>query len=204
MRSWMVTTRRKGPQAGPVFRRLCTRSTPARFASRGRNCCLPSTQAERRRARTGTVTLSTRSRQGRLRASETSRLTNAVMRTSGRSDKSVGINSRAYVSGPLDSPGTRKTRFRPTCMSSLYRTTDSSPDSPPKSKTLDESDLRIERTRGDVSARQTAGSPPAADSRPDRDSVPRERHVRDGHKGLRGEGSNGGTTSQDTPAPKKK
>ena len=34
MRSWIVTTRRKRPQTGAVLARLCSRSTPARRASR--------------------------------------------------------------------------------------------------------------------------------------------------------------------------
>ena len=58
------------------------------------------------RARTGTVTVGTRSPHGPP-VSAASRLTKAVRRTSGRSCTSAGISSRAYVSIPPVSPGTR-------------------------------------------------------------------------------------------------
>src|SRR5262245_21901047 len=89
-------------------------------------------------------------------------------------------------------------RLRPTCTSAP-----SSPDSPPKPKALDESDLRIDGVRRDAPARQRTGTPPAADSRTDCDRVPRKSAVCQRHERLRGEGPDRGAASQDAPAAKK-
>ena len=107
----MVVTRAKEPRLGAVLARLWTRSARASRASVGSRSCPPWTHDACLRPKTGTEIVGTSPPQ--VGSFDASRLTNAVSRTS--RFRSSFVSSRAYVSRPLISRGTRKIRFRPTC-----------------------------------------------------------------------------------------
>ena len=102
-------TRTKRPAKGAVEARLCRTSTPAAARDRGSWRCSPSTQPAgcgrppaRPVARDHPMA---RPRQRRLAVDEGDQLQRPGRRAS------AGISSRAYISMPPVSPGTRKTRL---------------------------------------------------------------------------------------------
>src|SRR5271165_3298302 len=99
---------------------LWSTSTPLRAARTGSSVCSPRTHCTRSRACTGTVTAGRSSPQGPSPAPAASRLMNAVKRVpSGASASRARTSSRAAISIPPVSPGTRKIRFSPTCIAAV-------------------------------------------------------------------------------------